>query len=159
MEIAMIVEKIVGHKDDIDLKDMEIDIVPIEWYELDKKLLRKDSKGGKEIGIRVIERLEDGDILYMEDKKVVLLEVQPCELTVVKVDSMEKMGKLCFELGNRHLSLSIQSDQVSVVYDAPTYEYLEKLGFAPEKKIGKFTNFTVCHAHGHSHEHSHSHKH
>lgn len=155
----MIVEKIVGHKDSVDLTNMDIDIVPIEWYELDKKLLRKDSRNGEEIGIRVIERLEDGDILYMEGNKVVLLEVQPCELTVVKVDTMETMGRLCFELGNRHLSLSIQADQVSVVYDKPTFEYLEKLGFSPEKKTGKFTNFTVCHAHGHSHEHSHEHSH
>ena len=75
---------------------------------------------------------------------------------------MQEMGRLCFELGNRHLSLSIGEKEVSVPYDEPTFLYLAKLGFKPEKKKEKFTHFTVCHAHGHSHSHSedtHSHSH
>lgn len=157
----MVVEKVIGNKKDMDLSGLDIDIVPIEWYELDKKLMKKDSRLGEEIGIRVVEKLEDGDVLYMDKDKVMLLEVQPCELTVVQVSTMEQMGRLCFELGNRHLSLAIRKNEVSVIYDEPTFAYLEKLGFAPTKRLDKFTNFTVCHAHGHGevHEHSHTHSH
>ena len=155
----MVVEKIIGNRKDMELSDREIDIVPMEWYELDRKLLRKDSMQGEELGIRVEERLKDGDILYMDDKKAIVLELKPCELSVMKVETMEQMGRLCFELGNRHLSLSIQPHQVSVIYDEPTFAYLEKLGFAPEKKVEKFTDFTVCHAHGHGEGHEHHHAH
>lgn len=155
----MLVEKVIGNKSHMDLSGLDIDIVPIEWYELDKKLMKKDSKNGEEIGIRVVEKLEDGDVLYMDGNKVMLLEVQPCDLTVVQVHTMEEMGRLCFELGNRHLSLSIHRNEVSVVYDEPTFAYLEKLGFAPTKRFDKFTNVTVCHAHGHGEGHEHSHKH
>ena len=88
------------------------------------------------------------------------VDVLPAELTVVPVATMQEMGRLCFELGNRHLSLSIGEKEVSVPYDEPTFLYLAKLGFKPEKKKEKFTHFTVCHAHGHSHgEDTHSHDH
>ncbi len=155
----MVVEKIIGNRKDMELSEREIDIVPMEWYELDRKLLHKDSMQGEELGIRVEKRLKDGDILYMDDKKAIVLELKPCELSVMKVETMEQMGRLCFELGNRHLSLSIQSDRVAVIYDEPTFIYLEKLGFAPEKKVEKFTDFTVCHAHGHGEGHEHHHAH
>ena len=75
----MVVEKIIGNRKDMELSDREIDIVPMEWYELDRKLLRKDSMQGEELGIRVEERLKDGDILYMDDKKAIVLELKPCE--------------------------------------------------------------------------------
>lgn len=80
------------------------------------------------------------------------VKILPCELTVVKVASMQAMGRLCFELGNRHLSLAIEEDRVRVPYDEPTFLYLEKLGFAPEKMLGEFRHFTVCHGHGQSHD-------
>lgn len=147
----MLVEKILGNISDYPLESKTIDKVLIEWYELDKKLLRKTSQLGEEVGIRLSEHLLEGDVLYDDGKKVVVTEILPCELTTVEVHSMKEMGRLCFELGNRHLSLSIGEKKVSVPYDEPTFKYLEKLGFAPKKEIGKFTNFTVCHAHGHSH--------
>ena len=48
---------------------------------------------------------------------------------------MIEMGRLCFELGNRHLSLKIDDDCVCVPYDHPTFEYLLKLGFNAEKLL------------------------
>ena len=150
----MRIEHIVGNRKNIELGARLIDPVRIEWYELEKKLLRKTSEQGVEVGIRVDTPLCEGDILYMDEKRALVLEVLPCELTVIPVDTMQQMGRLCFELGNRHLSLSIEEHQVSVVYDAPTFEYLIKLGFCPEKKTAQFQNVTVCHAHAHTHAHA-----
>lgn len=155
----MLIEHIVGNQKNIDLGTRSIDPVRIEWYELEKKLLRKTSEQGEDVGIRVNDPLCEGDILYMDEKKALVLELLPCELTVIPVESMQQMGRLCFELGNRHLSLSIEEHQVSVVYDAPTFEYLQKLGFYPQKKTAQFQNVTVCHAHSHTHANAHTHTH
>lgn len=152
---------------DYPLAGKKVDTVSLEWYELDKRLLRKVTEGGTEIGIRLEAgaHLHEGDVLCADDKKVIAVDILPCELTVVSVSTMQQMGRLCFELGNRHLSLSIGEQEVRVPYDEPTFSYLEKLGFAPEKQTAKFTHVTVCHAHGHSHshgdkqEHGHSHSH
>ena len=91
------------------------------------------------------------------------VDILPCELAAIDVETMQEMGRLCFELGNRHLSLSIKEHQVLVPFDEPTFLYLEKLGFHPQKRMEKFSDYTICHAHGHSHsqdvEHTHAKQH
>lgn len=137
-----------------------VETVPIEWFECDKKLLRKITSAGEEIGIKVSERLDDGDILYEDENRIIAVSLIPCNLINIKVSNMREMGKLCFELGNRHLSLSINEDCVKVPYDEPTYEYLNKLGFVTQKVHEQFIGFTECHAHSHgSNEKDHKHHH
>lgn len=147
----MVAEKIIGNINDFDLKGRVLDRVWIEWYELEKKLLKKKTESGETVGIRVESHLHEGDILYADDSRAIAVDILPCELTEIKVDTMQEMGRLCFELGNRHLSLAIEEHRVIVPYDEPTFLYLKKLGFHPEKKEDKFRHFTVCHAHSHSH--------
>lgn len=153
----MVVEKILGNLKDYNIGIRKLDKVWLEWYELEKKLLKKTTESGDEVGIRVENHLHEGDVLYADDNRVVAVDILPSELVVVKVATMQEMGRLCFELGNRHLSLAIEEHQVTIPYDEPTFLYLEKLGFHPKKKEDKFQHFTVCHAHAHSHEHSHEH--
>lgn len=159
----MIVDKIIGRIEDCDTAGKTIGRVGIEWYEQDKKLLKKVTDSGEEIGIRVSSPLHEGDVLYADDAKILVVEVLPCELVEVHVDTMQKMGKLCFELGNRHLSLAIEEHRVQAPYDEPTFLYLEKLGFHPEKKEAKFLKYTMCHGHSHTSDHlqddGHSHTH
>lgn len=146
----MIVEKIAGHLHDT---DKGIDKVKIEWFERDKKRLRKVSEKGVEMGISVDTPLNDGDILYEDDKTVIVAEIAPCELIRVSVSEITEMGRLCFEIGNRHLSLSIKPDSVTVPYDEPTFEYLKKLGFNAVKVTDKFSDYTECKGHSHTHHH------
>ena len=149
----MIIEKILGNCKEYPTNGRSIIPVYLEWYELDKKLLRKKTQEGEEIGIRVGKRLSEGDVLYEDEKKIIVVAVKECELTHVDISDRIHMGRLCFELGNRHLSLAIQENCVETIYDEPTFLYLEKLGFSPKKKMGVFRNFTVCHAHEHTHHH------
>lgn len=103
----MIVEKILGNRSDYPVNGRTIDQVGLEWYELEKKLMRKKTESGEEIGIRISEHMKDGDILYADNTRLIVVDVLPADLTVVPVATMQEMGRLCFELGNRHLSLSI----------------------------------------------------
>lgn len=153
----MVVNKIVGRIEDCETVGKKIEKIGIEWYEQDKKLLKKVTDQGEEIGIRVAVPLHEGDVLYADESRIVVVEVLPCELVEVKVATMQQMGKLCFELGNRHLSLAIEEHWVQVPYDEPTFLYLEKLGFHPEKKVDKFLHYTVCHGHSHAHDEGHLH--
>lgn len=148
----MVVDKIIGNINSVEVGSRKADRVLIDWHEKDKKLLRKVTESGEEVGIRIESHLHDGDILAIDSDRVVYIDILPTELISVKTDTMQMMGKLCYELGNRHLSLSIGVNTVRTPYDEPTFSYLEKLGFQPEKITEKFTNYTVCHAHKHSHE-------
>lgn len=151
----MIAEKIIGKLHDT---SKQVETVTIDWFERDKKLLRKTTSSGEDIGIRVDSPLNEGDILYEDDRKIIAVEIAPCDLISVNVGSMQEMGRLCFELGNRHLSLSISENNVKCPYDEPTFEYLKRLGFKAEKTHEKFAGYIECKAHAHTHSHEHHHE-
>lgn len=151
----MIAEKIIGKLHDT---SKQVETVTIDWFERDKKLLRKTTSSGKDIGIKVDSPLNEGDILYEDDRKIIAVEIAPCDLISVNVGSMQEMGRLCFELGNRHLSLSISENIVKCPYDEPTFEYLKRLGFKAEKTHEKFAGYIECKAHAHTHSHEHHHE-
>lgn len=134
--------------------------VPFEWFELEKKRIRKTAQDGTEIGVCIEEPLHPGDIIAEEGSRSYVVSLLPSHLIRTPVHTMEEMGRLGFELGNRHLSLKITSDSITVPYDEPTFLYLKKLGFAPEEIHDTFADFIVCKGHGdHGHEHNHDHAH
>ena len=128
----MIAEKILGNLSE-NTPSVEVDTVELDWFEAEKKRIRKTTAGGRDIGIAIDENLK------------------------INVHTMQEMGRLCFEIGNRHLSLKISDDNVLIPHDEPTEKHLKNLGFECENIIGRFDDFIVCKAHGHSHSHSHEH--
>ncbi|MCI5750938.1 MAG: urease accessory protein UreE [Oscillospiraceae bacterium] len=148
----MIAEKILGniHSDKV---GVPVDTVELEWFEADGKRLRKTTSGGRDIGIAVGEKLRDGDILYLDNEVCIAVTIAECELTEVKVSSMEEMGRVCFEIGNRHLPLKISADKVLIPYDGPTEQHLKNLGFSCGRTVGSFGGHIVCKVHGHEHHH------
>lgn len=131
--------------------------VPMEWFETEKKRIRKVAEDGTEIGICIEENLHDGDVIAKENGTLYVIDIIPSKVVKITVSTMEEMGRLGFELGNRHLSLKITENQVLVPYDEPTFLYLKKLGFQAEETMEKLSDFIVCKAHGQSHSHSHAH--
>lgn len=156
----MLVEKILGNINDLaeykKLQQKECVLVNFEWFELEKKRIKKVAEDKTEFGISVSESLKDGDILFDYDKKYYIVKVLPSSLVKITVNTMEEMGRLGFELGNRHLSLQIKENVVKIPYDNPTYEYLKKLGFCVEIIDEEFTDYIICKSHGHVHGHEHS---
>ena len=150
----MITEKIIGKLTET---NKQVDYVTIDWYERDKKLLRKTTDKGEEIGIKISGTLNENDIIYEDEARVIAVTIAPCDLISVKVTDIREMGRLCFELGNRHLSLAIGTDEVKCPYDEPTFEYIQRLGFRAEKIHGKFTGYTECRGHAHAAEGHHHH--
>lgn len=150
--MAIIVEKVIGNVNTDKYTKTPVRI-PFEWFELEKKRLKKTAENGTEIGFAVGEPFEDGDIVAEDESSIYVIDVLPVKLTEIQVDSMLEMGRVCFELGNRHLSPQIEEHSVRVVYDEPTYLFLKKMCFEVGIIEDKFTNFIVCKAHEHSHSH------
>lgn len=123
----MITEHIVGNVRD-GVTETVVNI-PFEWFETEKKRIAKTAEDGTEFGVCVGEPLHDGDILARENGKVYAVRIAPSRLIETRVFTMQEMGRLSFELGNRHLSLKIEPDRVTVPYDEPTLLYLQHLGF------------------------------
>lgn len=154
----MISERTLGNINNIKTDDKIIN-VPFEWFEVEKKRIAKIADDGTEIGVICTgDVLNDGDILAKQDNKMYVVQIKPSHLIKIDVTSMKEMGRLCFELGNRHLSLKIEENSVYIPYDEPTFLYLKKLGFNANSIDEVFSDFIQCKAHGasqHSHEHYH----
>ncbi len=137
----------------------EVCEVLFDWYELEKKRIKKIAQDGTEIGIALEEPMMEGDILGETDSKIYVVVLKECDLIKISINSIEEMGRAGFELGNRHLSLEIGSDYIKTIYDPVTYEYLIKKGFTVKKVYEHFSHYIVCKGHDHSNTHSHEHHH
>lgn len=169
----MLVQKVVGntfeeglslHNDDL----FGFEIVALTWDECAKRLHRKVTEAGREIGISLPlnSSLRHGDILYRDDDSMIVVFVQPCDVLVVQPDSIRDLGRVAYEFGNRHLPLEVTDrGEIVLLPDGPTELLLDKLSVRYEKvrrrfhPIPKGGSHRHDHHHGHSHDHSHSHDH
>ena len=131
----MLVEKVIGNINDEQLKNSNIDYVDIEWHEAFKKLHRKTSQSGIEVGIKldndILTRgLRQGDVLAINEDNVIAVNIPKDKALVVKVDDTHLVPKVCYEIGNRHATLFEGSshNEFITIYSEPMKEMLEKIG-------------------------------
>ena len=147
----MLIEKILGNIKEIKNETRSIYEIFVDWFEVDKKILKKSSGKGKDIGIKLLvpTTLKDGDIIYWDDNEIVIITIPLCEAISIKPANMEEMGKICYEIGNKHIPLFLDHDEIAVNFDEPLYKLLEKKGFKPKKTMRKLTNALEHHSHEH----------
>nr|WP_317331401.1 urease accessory protein UreE [uncultured Romboutsia sp.] len=131
----MLVEKVIGNINDEQFKNSNIDYVDIEWHEAFKKLHRKTSQSGIEVGIRLdndilIRGLRQGDVLAINEDNIIAVNIPKDKALVVKVDDTNLVPKVCYEIGNRHATLFEGSshNEFITIYSEPMKEMLEKIG-------------------------------
>ena len=131
----MLVEKVIGNINDEQFKNSNIDYVDIEWHEAFKKLHRKTSQSGIEVGIKldndILTRgLRQGDVLAINEDNVIAVNIPKDTALVVKVDDTHLVPKVCYEIGNRHATLFEGSshNEFITIYSEPMKEMLEKIG-------------------------------
>ena len=131
----MLVEKVIGNINDERFKNSNIDYVDIEWHEAFKKLHKKTSQGGIEVGIKldndILTRgLRQGDILAMNEDNIIAVNIPKDKALVVKVDDTHLVPKVCYEIGNRHATLfeGNNHNEFITIYSEPMKEMLEKIG-------------------------------
>ena len=131
----MLVEKVIGNINDEQFKNSNIDYVDIEWHEAFKKLHRKTSQSGIEVGIKldndILTRgLRQGDVLAINEDNVIAVNIPKDKALVVKVDDTHLVPKVCYEIGNRHATLFEGSshNECITIYSEPMKEMLEKIG-------------------------------
>lgn len=131
----MLVEKVIGNINDEQFKNSNIDYVDIEWHEAFKKLHRKTSQSGIEVGIKldndILTRgLRQGDVLAINEDNVIAVNIPKDKALVVKVDDTHLVPKVCYEIGNRHATLfeGDNHNEFITIYSEPMKEMLEKIG-------------------------------
>jgi urease accessory protein len=121
----------------------DIDLLLIEWHEAIKLILHKQTKQGKAVCIKFLNEnpnLKDGDILYQGENTTIAIEINPCECIVIIPENMLAAASLCYEIGNRHLPLFYEGDELLVPYDVPLYNFLQGLGYSLKTEERKLNN-------------------
>lgn len=141
----MLVEKVIGNLNDNKFKNNKVDYVDIQWHEAFKKLHKKTSQNGIEVGIKLdndilMKGLNQGDVLGMNDDTVLAVNIPADDALVIKVDDEHLIPKVCYEIGNRHATLFAgdNHNEFITVYSEPMKEMLEKLGVQVSKERVKF---------------------
>lgn len=141
----MLVEKVIGKISDEEFTGKNIDYVDIEWHESFKKLHKKISKNGLEVGIKLdndilTKGLRQGDVLGVNEDTIIVVNIPSAKALVINVDDNNLISKVCYEIGNRHATLfrGETYNQFITIFDDPMKIMLEKIGVSVEEKEVKF---------------------
>ncbi|TWI86545.1 urease accessory protein [Chitinophaga japonensis] len=150
----MVIEDILGNIDTLSIGARQTDLLQLEWYETTRRIQRRRTAGGREIALRLLkqgQRLQQGDIVWMDDDTAVVTDILPCEAIIVTPATMLEMGTLLYEIGNKHLPVFIQGGEVLVPVEEPLFRWLEAAGYAPVKATRKLTHMLRTNVAPHNH--------
>lgn len=148
----MIIEKVIGNVTTMEKRAPHIERVYLQSDDLVKRILRVVTDHGKEMGIRLKENREliDGDVLYMDERNMIVIAVKADDLLVIQPVSIQQMGEIAHQLGNRHLPAQFEGNEMLVQYDYLVEELLQQLSIPYERQDRKVKK-AFRHI-GHSHD-------
>lgn len=150
----MIIEEIIGNIANLaeSEKNIHVEKVYLENSDLVKRIQRVTSDHGTEIGIRLNKPvdLQYGDILYKDDNNMIIVDVNTEDILVIQPRSINEMGNIAHQLGNRHLPAQFEGDEMLVQYDYLVEDLLKQLGI-PYEHTDRKVHKAFRHI-GHSHD-------
>ncbi|WP_456277261.1 urease accessory protein UreE [Bacillus sp. AK128] len=148
----MIIEKIVGNITSLEKRAPHVERIYMRSDDLVKRIQRVVTDHGNELGIRLKENRElvDGDVLFMDERNMIIISVEADDLIVIKPRSIGEMGDIAHQLGNRHLPAQFEGDEMLVQYDYLVEELLQQLAipYEREQRTVKQAFRHIGHSHG-----------
>ena len=132
----MVVKEKIGNLELFSVNNRNIDYVLLDWYETNKRILNKKTISGKEISMKFLNEsphLTVGDIIYEDDFNLIAIDIKACAAIIIRPRSMHEMAAICYEIGNKHLPLFFQDDEILVAYEAPLFKLLIAGGYIVEQ--------------------------
>jgi urease accessory protein len=151
----MIIQNKIGNILTTNIGSRTIDHLSLEWFETQKRIMHKRSRAGIEVAIKFLgggQNLTEGDILFMDNDIAIVVEILPCDSIAIRPKNMFEMASICYEIGNKHLPLFYDDDQVLVIFEAPLFRLLSASGYEVKQQNRKLINplKTSVSAHEHS---------
>ncbi len=147
----MIVQNVVGNIATIEKRASHVERVYMNSDDLVKRIQRVMTDHGNELGIRLKENREllDGDILYMDEKNMIVVTVKDDDILTIMPRSLQEMGVIAHQLGNRHLPAQFEGEEMLVQYDYLVENLLQELSipYRREKRKVKQAFRHIGHRH------------
>jgi urease accessory protein len=105
------------------------DLLWIDWYQADKRIQRLCTTEGMDIAVKLIgntSQLHDGDILYEDAEKVVVIAIRPCEAICIETSDFLEIAFISCEIGNKHLPLFTEGNVLLIPFERTMLTWLDK---------------------------------
>jgi urease accessory protein len=139
----MLIQEKSGNINSFPNNDWNMDVLEIEWHETNKRILHKSTRSGIEIILKFLGEnpdLKDGDILWRDENKIIAVEIKLCECLVIEPQSTLSASSVCYEIGNKHLPLFYEGNELLVPYEVPLDNYLLASGHSVKIELRKLNN-------------------
>ncbi|MCT2534166.1 urease accessory protein UreE [Aquibacillus koreensis] len=136
----MLTKAVIGNVETGEQEHQNREWIELDWEELNKRILRKKTDKGTDVAIALDDKqpLKVGDILYQDDKLQVVIRTKKEKVYVVYPNSIVQMGKMAFELGNRHTPCLISENEIVVRFDETLERLFEEVGVDYEQTERRF---------------------
>lgn len=127
-----------------------VETVPMGWEARLRSRQRVRTSRGAELGISLPtgQAMHEGDVLYEDDQRVVVVATVPEDVLVLYPESRVEMGRVAFQVGNRHAPVQVEERRILTPYDHVLEEYFRNLGVRCERTKEPFTHdFGTYHHH------------
>jgi urease accessory protein len=128
----MLIQQKTGNINAIDINNRVIDWLPLEWHEAGKRILRRRTRSGHDIALKFLNKapaLTQGDVLYESDTLIIAVEIMPCDVLIIQPANAFEMASVCYEIGNKHLPLFFDKDELLVPFEMPLFRLLSAQGY------------------------------
>ncbi|WP_102348140.1 urease accessory protein UreE [Bacillus sp. Marseille-P3661] len=136
----MLTKVVLGSIEERDVPHYNREFIELDWDELNKRILRKRTDKGTDIAVSLDKEgpLKVGDILYQDENVQIVVRTKKEKVYVIYPNSMVEMGKVAFELGNRHTPCLISVEEIVVRYDETLVRLFEEVGVKYEQTERRF---------------------
>ena len=136
----MLIEEKIGQTGTFEINNRKIDLLELQWFEARKRILRKQTNSGKEVLLKFLNEnpeLTEGDILFADTDMIIAVSILPCECIVLQPKNMFEIASVCYEIGNKHLPLFYEADELLVPFEMPLFSLLSVQGYVVKKEERK----------------------
>ena len=128
----MLIQHKIGNINTYPIPHKSIDWLALEWFETNKRIQRKRTASGRDISLKFMQEnpaLTQGDVLFEDETTIIAVEVLACSCIVISPKNMFEMASVCYEIGNKHLPLFFENDEVLVPFEMPLSRLLTAQGY------------------------------
>jgi urease accessory protein len=137
--VVMIISQKLG-KYDAGIHHQQTDKVWLHWYETNKRILHKTTTAGVEVSFKFLNEsphLTVDDIVYEDGYTLIIIDILETGAIVIKPADNLQLAAVCYEIGNKHLPLFYQGEELLVPFEEPLFNFLLAAGYAVKKEERK----------------------
>ncbi|MEO5891274.1 MAG: urease accessory protein UreE [Ferruginibacter sp.] len=139
----MVIKEKIGNINFFAINNRKIDSLLLEWYETNKRILHKKTISGIAVVMKFLnesQQLTEGDVIYEDDFNIIAIEIKECDAMVIRPRTMFEMASVCYEIGNKHIPVFYEGNEILVAFESPLFKLLTLAGYDVSRSTRKLIN-------------------